>query len=63
MTSRLMSPGSFLFTRFVRANKSDPLKDQVDLQEANPNYVYAHYMDGCQSTVYLRDWLLVPASH
>ena len=55
MPSWLMSPGPVLLSRYVRANKNDPLVDQVDLQEANPTYAHLRYMDGRQSTVSLRD--------
>ena len=37
------------------SNKNDPLVDQVDLQEADPTYAHVRYLDGRESTIFLRD--------
>ena len=46
ITLWLTTPGPVLFCRFVHANKSDPLVDQVELKEVNPNYAHVQHMDG-----------------
>ncbi|XP_048577994.1 uncharacterized protein LOC125559879 [Nematostella vectensis] len=51
----LQLPGPVLLRRFVRANKNDPLVDQVELKDANPTYAHIQYADGRESTVSLRD--------
>ena len=60
--SWLMSPCPVLVCRFIHANKNDPLVDQVDLQEADPTYPHVRYLDGRESTVYLRDLAPCPCS-
>ena len=54
-----LTPGLVLCRRYVRRSKTDPLVDEVELLEANPNYAYIRYPDGRESTVALRH--LAPA--
>ena len=49
------NPGSVLLKRYVRQSKYDPLVDEVELLEANPNYAPIRHPDGRESTVSLRD--------
>ena len=51
----LSSPGPVLLRRFVRKSKYDPLVDEVELFEANPQYANIRHPDGRESTVSLRD--------
>ena len=51
----LSNPGKVLHKRHVRQSKYEPLVEEVDLIEANPNYAYIRYADGRESTVSLRD--------
>ena len=51
----LANPGRVLLRRFVRANKSDPLVDEVELVSSNPSYAHIKYGDGRQSTVSTKD--------
>ena len=55
LLSWLMAPGPVLHHRFVCANKSDTLVDQVELKEVNPNYAL-------ESTVSLRDLAPCPCT-
>ena len=55
----LMHPGPVLLRRHIR-NKSDPLGDEVMLQEANPNYASVKFPDGRETTVSLRDIAPLP---
>lgn len=50
------SGSKVLLKRAVRASKYDPLVEEVELIEANPDYAYIKYPDGRDSTVSLR-WL------
>ena len=52
--SWLLHSGPVLLRRFVR-NKGDPLCDEVELLEANPNFAHIKYPDGRESTVSTRD--------
>ena len=51
----LSSPGPVLLRRFNRTSKYDPLVQEVQLLEANPNYAFIRYPDGRESTVSLQD--------
>ena len=51
----LSNPGKVLHKRHVRQSKYEPLVEEVELIEANPNYAYIRYADGRESTVSLRD--------
>ena len=55
MPSWLATPGPVLLHRHVRNTKYEPLVDQVDLVEANPEYALIRYPDGRKSTVSLHD--------
>lgn len=52
--SWLLTPGPVLLKRFVRNSKFEPLVDEVELIEANPQYAHVRYPDGRESTVSLR---------
>ena len=51
----LSEPGSVLIRRYVRNSKNDPLVDEVDLLEANPQYAHVKFKDGREDTVSIRD--------
>ena len=55
LPSWLMAPGPVLLRRFVRANKNEPLVDQVELLDVNPTYANIRHQDGRESTVSVRD--------
>jgi hypothetical protein len=61
MPSWLHSPGPVLLRRFVRTSKNNPLVDQVELRDVNPMYANVRYMDGRESTVFLRDLAPCPS--
>ena len=50
----MLQPGPALLRRFVR-NKADPLCDEIEHLEANPNFAYIRYPDGRESTVSTED--------
>ena len=50
----LLTPGSVLLKRHVRTSKSDPLVDEVELLQANPQYAHVRYADGRETTVSIR---------
>ena len=47
----LATPGTVFLKRHVRASKTDPLVDEVELLQANPQYAYIRYPDGRETTV------------
>ena len=49
-----MNPGTVLMKRHVRNSKYDPLVEEIQLIESNPEYAYVRYPDGRESTVSLR---------
>ena len=51
----LMSPGPVLLRKFVRANKTDPLVDEVELLDSNPMYAHIRHADGRESSVSVKD--------
>uniref|UniRef100_A0A5S6Q597 RNA-directed DNA polymerase n=1 Tax=Trichuris muris TaxID=70415 RepID=A0A5S6Q597_TRIMR len=55
----LSHPGPALLKKHVRSSKADPLVEEVELLEANPQYAYVRFPDGRESTVSLRH--LAPA--
>jgi len=57
--SWLCEPGTVLLKRQVRHSKTEPLVDEVELLQANPNYAHVRYPDGRETTVSMR--LLAPA--
>ena len=51
----LATPGpAVLLKRQVRSSKTDPLVDEVELLEANPNYAHVRYPDGRETTVSIK---------
>lgn len=57
--SWLCEPGPVLLRRHVRTSKTDPLVDEVELIQANPQYAHIRYPDGKEDTVSVRH--LAPA--
>ena len=55
----LTNPGTVLLKQHVRASKYDPIVEEVDLIDANPNYAHVKLKSGVEKTVSLRD--LAPA--
>ena len=55
LPSWLMNPGKVLHKRHVRQSKYEPLVEEVDLLEANPNYAHIRNAEGRETTVSLRD--------
>ena len=55
LPSWLTTPGPVLLRQHVRNTKYEPLVDQVDLVEANPEHALIQYPDGHKSTASLRD--------
>ena len=54
MPNWLTSPGKVFLKRHARSSKFEPLVDEVDLLEANPNYAHIRHSNGRESTVSLR---------
>ena len=54
LPSWLIQPGPVLVRRFVRS-KSEPLVDEVELLEANPNFARVRSADGRESSVSISD--------
>jgi len=52
--SWLCEPGTVLLKRHVRHSKTEPLVDEVELLQANPNYAHIRYSDGRETTVSTR---------
>ncbi|XP_068235686.1 uncharacterized protein [Palaemon carinicauda] len=50
----LITKGPALLRRQVRHSKNDPLVDEVEIVEANPEYAHVKFPDGRESTVSLR---------
>ena len=46
-----MQPGPAFVKRQVRSSKHDPLVDEVELLQANPNYAHVRYPNGRESTI------------
>ena len=59
LPSWLLEPGKVLLRRFVRHSKQEPLVDEVELLEANPQYAHVRFPNGRETTVSVRD--LAPA--
>ena len=57
--SWLCEPGPVLLRRHIRTSKTDPLVDEVELIQANPQYAHIRYPDGKEDTVSVRH--LAPA--
>ena len=54
MPTWLLTPGTILLKRHVRTCKSDPLVDEVQLLQANPQCAHIQYTDGRETTVSIR---------
>jgi len=54
MPTWLMSPGKVWMKKHVRQSKYDPLVEEVELIEANPNYATVRLQNGHETTVSLR---------
>ena len=50
----LLTPGPVFMKRNVRSSKFDPLVDEVELLNANPQYAHVRLRDGRETTVSLR---------
>ena len=50
----LSHPGKVLMKRYPRNNKHEPLVDEVELLEANPQYAHIRKSDGREATVSLK---------
>lgn len=61
MPSWLLSPGRVLLRHFVRS-KSDPLVQEVELLEANPNYAHVRFPNGREDTLALKDLAPIESS-
>lgn len=59
LPSWLLTPGTVLLKRLVRQSKYEPLVDEVELLECNPQYAHVRLPDGKETTVALRH--LAPA--
>ena len=55
LPSWLATPGPVLLRRHARTNKYEPLVEEVQLLEANPQYAHVRFPDGRESTVSMRD--------
>lgn len=51
LPSWLMNPGPVLMKKTVRASKYDPLVEEVELLQGNPNYSYIRHKDGRESSI------------
>ena len=51
----LTSPGPVLLKRHVRSSKYDPLVEEVELLESNPQYAHIRFPNGREDTVSIRD--------
>ena len=55
LPSWLLEPGKVLLRRFVRRSKQDPLVDEVELLQANPQYAHVRFPNGRETTVSVKD--------
>lgn len=62
LPSWLFNPGPVYLKRHVRNSKYDPIVDEVELIEANPEYAHVRFPNGRESTVSLRDLAPLPSS-
>ena len=61
LPSWLCSPGPILLRRHVKRSKYEPLVDEVELIEANPQYAHIRFPDGREDTVNIHDLAPYPA--
>ena len=59
LPSWLLTPGPVLIRNYYRTNKYQPLVNEVELIDANPNYAKIRYQDGREANVSIKD--LAPA--
>ena len=52
--SWLATPGPVLLRRHVKSSNYEPLTDEVELIEANPQYAHIRFPDGKEDTVALK---------
>ena len=57
----LMTPGPILIKNYYRTNKYEPLVNEVELIDANPNFAKVRYHDGTEANVSIKD--LAPAGN
>ena len=55
----MCEPGTVLLKRQVRHSKTEPIVDEVELLQANPQYAHIRYLDGRETTISTRH--LAPA--
>ena len=55
LPSWLLNPGKVFHKRHARQSKYEPLVEEVELLEANPNYAHIRNAEGRETTVSLRD--------
>ena len=55
MPSWLSEPGPILIKKHVRKSKYEPIVEEADLLEANPEYAFVRLKSGHETTVSLRD--------
>ncbi|KAL7644528.1 UNVERIFIED_CONTAM: hypothetical protein RMT77_005360 [Armadillidium vulgare] len=58
--SWLVEPGSVLLKKYVRC-KDDPLVEEVQLLEANPQFAHVRFPNGREDTLSIRDLASAPA--
>ena len=58
--SWIITLGPVLLKRHVRTSKDDPLVDEVELLQANPQYAHIRYTDGRETTVSIRHLAPLP---
>ena len=51
MPTWLSVPGPVLLKRHIRTSKTDPLVDEVQLLQANPQYAHIQHADVREATV------------
>ena len=54
MPTWVLTPGPVLLKRYVCTSKSDPMVDEVQLLQANPQYAHVCHADGWETTVSIR---------
>ena len=54
MPTWLSVPGPVLLKRHIRTSKTDPLVDEVQLLQANPQYAHIQHADGREAMVSIR---------
>ncbi|KFD50514.1 hypothetical protein M513_08582 [Trichuris suis] len=60
LTTWLSHPGPALLKKHVRYCKMDPLVEEVELLETNPQYAYVRFPDGGQPTAMLPKGAISP---